>query len=135
MPHELISLLEAEGIHNVILTGAKASGSVQAACQLLIDKCMDVSIVRDCVQDDNTERLEATLDHLLPIYGNVLTLKELVDDIGGLEILSSESKSSLVDLMSGGTGGKAASLPILLSFCTSSCSRCCFSSTFVPQAY
>jgi len=107
MPRELISLLEAEGIHNVILTGAKASGSVQAACQLLIDKCMDVSIVRDCVQDDNTERLEATLDHLLPIYGNVLTLKELVDDIGGLEILSSESKSSLVDLMSGGTGGKA----------------------------
>ena len=102
MPYELVSLLDSEGISNVVLTGAKASGSVQAACQLLMDKCIDVSIVKECVQDDNTERLEAMLDHLFPIYGNIITLKELVDEAGGLDMLSNESKNSFVDLISGG---------------------------------
>lgn len=107
VPHELVSLLKKEGVQSVYLTGAKASGSVQVACQLLMDHSIDVTIPRECVQDDNVERLNATLDHLLPIYGNIITLKEAVEDVGGFETLSPESKDSLIDIMAGGTGGTA----------------------------
>lgn len=108
MPYELVDLLEAERIDKVILTGAKASGSIQATCQLLVDKCIEISIVKECVEDDNQERLKATFDHLLPIYGNILSLNELINDIGGADILSPDSKDLLVDLMSGGTGYRKA---------------------------
>ena len=104
VPHELVALLNEQGVDKVYVTGAKASGAVQIACQLLMDEGMHVSVVKECVQDDDAERLKATLEFLLPVYGHVISLKDMMDDVGGLDAFSSESRDSLIDLMSGGTG-------------------------------
>ena len=99
---ELVSLLNEESVGTVYVTGAKASGAVQIASQMMMDSGIEVTAIKECIEDDNQDRLKATLDHLLPIYGNVISLKELIDDIGGIDILSSNaSKQSFMDIMSG----------------------------------
>ena len=70
VPYELVDELKTECIDKVYVVGAKASVSVQITCQLLTDQGMEVIIVKECVQDDNSERLQATLDHLLPVGGS-----------------------------------------------------------------
>jgi len=98
---ELVSLLNEESVGTVYVTGAKASGAVQMASQMMMDSGIEVTAVKECIEDDNQERLKATLDHLLPIFGNVISLKELIDDIGGVDILSANAKQSFMDIMSG----------------------------------
>jgi nicotinamidase-related amidase len=112
IPYELAKLLEERRISKVFVTGSKASGAVQAACQLLMDKGIKVSVVKECVQDDNNQRLEAIFDHLLPVYSDVVSLKELMDDAAGgtnqfLEQASEASKQALIDLAGGITGTTA----------------------------
>jgi len=96
IPHELAALLKKEGITKVYIAGAKASGSVQISCQLLMDNGIEVTAIRECIQDDNDERLTATIDHLLPVYANVISLEEMMQTIGGLETYSSESRDILI---------------------------------------
>jgi len=80
--NELISLLDEESIGSVYVTGAKASGAVQMAMQMMMDQGIDVTAIKECIADDKQERLKATLDHLLPLFGNVVSLQELIDDFG-----------------------------------------------------
>lgn len=96
IPHELAELLKEEGISKVFVAGTKASGSVQITCQLLMDNGMEVTAIKECIQDDNEERLNAAIEHLLPIYANVISLEEMMDTVGGLESYSAESKDILV---------------------------------------
>jgi len=122
MPYELATFLQDKGVGKVFVTGAKASGSVQISCQLLMDRGMDVTIVKECVQDDDTERLNATFEHILPLYGHVTVLREVVDDAGGLGLLSAQSKNLLVELASKG---------ISSTFYASNCGRRGHGSRFI----
>jgi hypothetical protein len=111
VPYELISLIKKEGVDKVYITGAKASTSVQISMQMLMDEGVIVSAIKECIQDSDQKVLEATLDHILPIYGNVVSLKEFVDDVGdGIDNLSENTKQSLLDLLAGGDGTGSALL-------------------------
>eukprot|EP00979_Chaetoceros_neogracilis_P005074 scaffold869_cov260-Chaetoceros_neogracile.AAC.5 len=99
--NELISLLNEELIENVYVVGAKASGAVQIAMQMMMDQGIEVIAVKECIADDNQERLKATLDHLLPIFGNVISLEELIDDFGGIDSLPATIRQSFIDIMAG----------------------------------
>eukprot|EP00986_Skeletonema_menzelii_P001081 scaffold290_cov138-Skeletonema_menzelii.AAC.4 len=102
VPYELATLLKEKDISKVYIVGAKASGAVQGAVQIIMDYGIDVSAIKECIQDDSEERLNATIDHLLPIYSNVISLKEMMEDTLGLESYSTESKDILVHLLSNG---------------------------------
>jgi len=106
LPLGIADLAVKEGITKAVIVGAKASGAVQAVCQVLVDTGVRLTVVRECVGDDE-ERLGATLDHLLPIYADVITLREMLEDCAGgvgrfLEKASNESRQALVRLETGG---------------------------------
>ena len=126
VPYELSTLLKEKDISKVYVAGAKASGSVQAAVQILMDSGMDVIAIKECIQDDNEDRLKATIDYLLPVYCNVMSLKEMMEDVGGLESYSTESKDILVHLLS--KGDESNDHNILLA---SDCGRCGHGSRYI----
>lgn len=105
VPNELVALIKKEGIGQVYIVGAKASGSVQMSMQMLMDEGITVSAIKECIQDSDQRTLEATLEYILPIYGNIISLKDFVDDYGdGIDNLNDSSKDALIDLLSGGDG-------------------------------
>ena len=117
IPYELAALLKQKNVSKVYIAGAKASTSVQAAAQVLMDGGIDVCTIRECIHDDNDERLNATIDHLLPVYSNVISLKEMMEDVGGLESYSTESKDILVHLLSTADSGNNKNNTLLTSDC------------------
>jgi nicotinamidase-related amidase len=80
---KLVEVLQ--GIQNVTVVGIKASVCVQITCQYLCDRGLDVSVVRECVADDVPERLTAVVEHLIPLYGNVISLVDFIDHTVGLD--------------------------------------------------
>lgn len=99
VPHELLSLVQHESIDKVYLVGAKASGSVQITMQVLVDKGIDVTAIKECIDDSDPKMLDMTLQYILPIYGSVISLREFVEEIGeGMEILSDASQEILAGL-------------------------------------
>jgi nicotinamidase-related amidase len=80
---KLVEVLQ--GIQNVAVVGIKSSLSVQVTCQYLCGRGLDVSVVRECVADDVPERLTTVMDHLIPIYGNVISLVDFIDHAVGLD--------------------------------------------------
>ena len=88
MQNELVSLLQRENIANVYLVGAKASGAIQIAMQMMMDANINASAIRDCIQDDDEEKCHSIVKFLLPIYGNVISLPEFIELMGGMESLS-----------------------------------------------
>ena len=72
-----------EVVHATVV-GIKAAYAVQAVAQALCDAGVSVRVVRECVQDDVAERRDAVLEHVLPIYANVISLAELIDSAVGL---------------------------------------------------
>ncbi|CAJ1945966.1 unnamed protein product [Cylindrotheca closterium] len=83
----------------VYLTGAKASGSVQITAQMLMDQgCFDLVCIDEAIQDDNDQKKQAVLQHILPIYADsIATLQEFVEEMGGLETFSKESQQAFVE--------------------------------------
>mmetsp|Transcript_6256 Transcript_6256/g.8129 ORF Transcript_6256/g.8129 Transcript_6256/m.8129 type:complete len:581 (-) Transcript_6256:27-1769(-) len=104
IPQELSTYFGDEEVTKVYVTGGKASGAVQITCQVLMDQGMEIVVVKECVQDDDPDRLNAVLQHVLPIYGSVTTLAQVIDDVGGLDTFTVDSRDSFIDLMSGGNG-------------------------------
>ena len=106
LPYEVADFVKQQKITQVYVAGAKASGAVQAVCQVLVDVCVNISVLKECVMDDDKERLKAVMEHLLPIYTNVVSLKEFMDDaVGGmdrfLDQASENSRQALIDLARG----------------------------------
>uniref|UniRef100_A0A7S1G2Y8 Isochorismatase-like domain-containing protein n=1 Tax=Corethron hystrix TaxID=216773 RepID=A0A7S1G2Y8_9STRA len=128
VPHELATMAAAptdgDGrLTSVVVVGAKASGSVQASCQVLVDEGVDVKVVRECVGDDDDARLEATLEHLLPVYAKVISLKDMiVDAVGGMaefaENMDEESERALVSLYGGRGAGNDVNNGNIVKYCT-----------------
>mmetsp|Transcript_50293 Transcript_50293/g.132970 ORF Transcript_50293/g.132970 Transcript_50293/m.132970 type:complete len:258 (-) Transcript_50293:36-809(-) len=79
--NELSELLRSKGITKVALGGLKAAQGVLATCQALADDAMLIYVVRECVEDDNAERRDATLDLVLPQYADVFTVEAFREQI------------------------------------------------------
>ena len=66
---------------------------------MIMDQGIDVIVIRDCVLDEDENRLQATLNYLLPLFSTVISLEELVvDNAGGFDYSSVESKESIIRL-------------------------------------
>ncbi|KAI2489403.1 hypothetical protein MHU86_25188 [Fragilaria crotonensis] len=92
------------------VVGIKAGYAVQAVTQSLSDAGIAVYVVRDCVQDDDEKRCDAVMDHLIPVYGSVVTLAELIDVAVGLDQYKYQNDED------GSNDGRKKSLQ-LYSFC------------------
>lgn len=104
LPRELAELLRDEGITNAVVSGTACA--VQCASQFLVDESVQVSIVRECVADADPQRLGAMLDHLLPIYADVITLSDAISYACGgagqfFDQAGEEARAALVELASG----------------------------------
>jgi hypothetical protein len=71
-----------------------------------VDENVKVSIVRECIADADPQRLEAMLDHLLPIYADVISLSDAISYACGdtgqfLDQAGEEARAALVELASG----------------------------------
>jgi nicotinamidase-related amidase len=82
---ELTAALAGHGTTKVAVVGLKAGYAVQATCQVLCNEGLHVSCVRECCGDDLPERLSAVFEHLLPVYADVVTLADVIDDMVGME--------------------------------------------------
>ena len=102
--------VSASSLVQATVLGIKAGYAVQAVTQSLSDAGVAVHVVRDCVQDDDEKRCDAVMDHLIPIYGTVITLAELIDAAVGLDQYKYQSEED------GSDDGRQKSL-YLYSFC------------------
>jgi len=91
-PSDLLSTLRGRGISHVAIVGVKASHCVQATAQVLCDEGLAVTAVREAIQDDKPERLEAVMSNLLPIYADVVDLDGFVQSVLGSEGFASGNK-------------------------------------------
>ena len=90
----LLDVLRSHGTTKATIVGAKAAYSVQATAQALTSAGLLVSVVRDCVVDDNAERCSAVLEHLLPVFADVVSLADAIDDIVGMDVYADEQRAS-----------------------------------------
>ena len=129
---QLLGFLREHGITAATVVGIKAAYAVQATCQALCDTIEEVSVVHECVQDDVPARLDAVLQHVLPIFANDISLTELVDRAVGLDHFcyddpptTGQAKSSSVVqyLANCGRGGHG---PIFMSHLLENQSWCTF---------
>eukprot|EP00980_Cylindrotheca_fusiformis_P008690 scaffold1863_cov85-Cylindrotheca_fusiformis.AAC.6 len=95
VPHTLISTLKEQNIQKLFVVGAKASGSVQITCQLAMDEGMEVCVIPEAVQDDDTDRLQAVLT-LLKVFARITPMQEFMEMVGGLESFSEESQQAWI---------------------------------------
>eukprot|EP01052_Picozoa_sp_SAG31_P029358 SAG31_NODE_2912_length_4920_cov_3.413192_2_plen_305_part_00 len=77
-----------DGAQQVAVVGIKAGYAVQAVCQVLCSAGYAVSVARECVQDDNQDRLAAVVQHLLPVYADVVSLADLIDNMIGMDLFA-----------------------------------------------
>ena len=91
-PSELLSILRKHAISDATIVGIKASHCVQVTAQLLCDEGFAVSAVREAIQDDKPERLEAVMTHLLPIYADIVSLDSFVQSLLGSEGFDSNNE-------------------------------------------
>ncbi len=76
---------ELEGYTHVAVVGIKTGYAVQATVQALCDLGLRVSVIEECVMDDDLDRHEAVMEHLIPVYANTLTMAEWLDQAIGLD--------------------------------------------------
>jgi len=81
---ELLEIIKSHNITNAVVTGIKAGYAVQATCQVLCNAGIQMSFVKECVQDDKPARLSSILAHLLPIYADAVTVKDLIEHTVGM---------------------------------------------------
>lgn len=84
-PTELLEVLRDRNVGRVTVCGLKAAYAVQLTCQALCDAGLSVDVLRECVQDDVPARLAAVLEHVLPIYADVVPWEDFLGDLGVIE--------------------------------------------------
>ena len=93
----LLEALRAHGATKATVVGAKAGYAVQSTAQALCSEGLLVSVVRDCVADDKPERCNAVLDHLLPVFADVVSLADAIDDIVGMDVYADEQRAKSLE--------------------------------------
>jgi len=69
---QLIEALRERNVASATVVGMKTGHVVQATCQMLCDACIRVRVVEECVRDDDLARHDAVVQHLLPLYADVV---------------------------------------------------------------
>jgi nicotinamidase-related amidase len=91
----LVTLLRDRDITHVTIVGCKVGYMVQATSQLLCDAAFHrVSVVKECVGDDDDARLEALMKHLIPIYANVVDMVDFIDEAITLDAYTDRPKDA-----------------------------------------
>ncbi|KAG7338628.1 tubulin-tyrosine ligase family protein [Nitzschia inconspicua] len=62
---------DSNGIYEVTVVGIRTSQSILSTVQSLCDLGWKVTVIEECILDDNEERHKAAVTHLLPIYADV----------------------------------------------------------------
>jgi maleamate amidohydrolase len=78
----LAPMLHADGIDTVILAGCSTSGCIRATAVDAVQHGFRTIVVRDCVGDRHAGPHEANLFDIDAKYGDVVTLKEALEEIG-----------------------------------------------------
>jgi nicotinamidase-related amidase len=81
----LLELIRSKGISHATIVGVKVGHAVQVTAQVLTDNGVSVSVIGDSVADDCTKRQQAVLEHVLPVFANIVSLESLVDSTIGLD--------------------------------------------------
>lgn len=87
---QVIEQLRNNGITDATVIGAKAAQTVQATVQSIAEHCpsIDLSVVEEAIADDKQDRLDAIMQHLLPLYARVATIEEYIEATCGSERFS-----------------------------------------------
>ena len=80
LPTELAEKIRALDCSQATIVGLKTSHAVQAACQILCDANIAVQVVRQAIADDQMERGAAVLEHLIPIYADVIDIENFLNE-------------------------------------------------------
>ncbi|PBB22512.1 isochorismatase [Mesorhizobium sp. WSM4312] len=78
----LAPMLHADGVDTVILAGCSTSGCIRATAVDAVQHGFRTIVVRDCVGDRHAGPHEANLFDIDAKYGDVVGLKEALDEIG-----------------------------------------------------
>jgi len=78
---ELLAPLRAKKITRIVLAGMKTAQGLLATCEAIADESIVQYIVRECVADDQVERGEAVLAHVLNQYADIMGWKEFQEQI------------------------------------------------------
>jgi maleamate amidohydrolase len=78
----LAPMLHADGIDTVVLAGCSTSGCIRASAVDAVQHGFRTIVVRDCVGDRHAGPHEANLFDIDAKYGDVVGLKEAVEEIG-----------------------------------------------------
>ncbi|KAG7342804.1 tubulin-tyrosine ligase family protein [Nitzschia inconspicua] len=70
---------DSNGIYEVTVVGIRTSQSILSTVQSLCDLGWKVTVIEECILDDNEERHKAAVTHLLPIYADVVRLAEWME--------------------------------------------------------
>ena len=112
---KLQSILATNQITNVTVCGLKTSTTIQSIVQILCDIDTDtdtdihtgtssisnnIQILKEGVVDDNQQRHESICTHLLPIYSNIISLSNFIDDTIGIENMSETCRECLIEVES-----------------------------------
>jgi maleamate amidohydrolase len=75
-------MLHADGIDTVVLAGCSTSGCIRASAVDAVQHGFRTIVVRDCVGDRHAGPHEANLFDIDAKYGDVVGLKEALEEIG-----------------------------------------------------
>ncbi|KAL3925326.1 MAG: hypothetical protein SGILL_000483 [Bacillariaceae sp.] len=67
----------------VTVVGIRTGYSIQVTVQALCDLGWKVSVINECILDDDQERHQAIVSHLLPLYADTISLAEWWEVNGG----------------------------------------------------
>lgn len=88
-----------DSVTDVTVVGIRTAYSVQATVQALCDLGYNVTVIKECILDDDKERHKAVLEQLLPIYADVVSLSDWMELHAAPNIVNGSSPGRrLVDL-------------------------------------
>lgn len=68
-----------DDVPEATVVGIRTSQAVLSTAQSFCDLGWRVALIEECIMDDNVDRHTTTLDHLLPIYGDVVNMAEWME--------------------------------------------------------
>jgi nicotinamidase-related amidase len=85
---EWYSCIDNDQRPEATVVGIRTGYAIQSTVQMLCDFGWKVSVVDECILDDDQERHTAIMKHLLPLYGDVVTLADWVEANGDSDSLT-----------------------------------------------
>ena len=75
---ELLKLIEAEGVEEIIIAGVVTSVCIDSTARYAADKGFDVTVASDCTAGRSTFEQEYYCEQIFPIFATVKTSSEII---------------------------------------------------------